>query len=217
MIRLLAAQLEDRRNIAHYLHDTVSQDLVLLNIALNMLRRDAALAAAPGFSRALEMASRCNSSLRALSYVLSPPALEDLSTEAALEWYVQHLREDAGIDVWFECEGEWVPHERSHLLFLTAVQRWAEIALRQKPAARTTIRLTAGPCEIGLEFLCLDDADLSIAAVTSSVQIVASLRALSGTMLPIQGYSGASIRLSVSTAANPQPDRPAEELHGPNE
>jgi len=97
--RLLAAREEERRDLARELHDGVSQRLVSLALAANILRRklDGDEAAEAG-----DLAGKIQAlsqDVRRLSHGLHPAALERLGLAAALDAHVHELADAFGLDV----------------------------------------------------------------------------------------------------------------------
>jgi PAS domain S-box-containing protein len=99
--RILRLHDEERRKIARELHDTTAQNLAALAMNLTMLRQAAGMQ-----DRALEMIDECASlteqglrEVRALSYQLHPPLLDELGLEAALRAYTDVFTRRSNIEV----------------------------------------------------------------------------------------------------------------------
>jgi hypothetical protein len=181
---VLRDQSASRRDIARYLHDTASQSILAVSLSLARLRLNPALASTPGFARAVELCETCGRDLRALSAVLSLPVScagdseENDDPVPALEWYVQTLREDSGLNVTFEATGGMQSNavalgEVARTLISAAVQRWAESVISRRASDRTgspatRIRLARTHRGVELQFLSDRQDDPSIAALLAS-------------------------------------------------
>lgn len=100
--QLLRLHDEERRNIARDLHDTTGQDLIVLKANLALLEP-----AVPSSNRKLRkllndsrtLVNRCIRDLRALSYVLYPPMLDETGLGDAIGHYLDGFSARTGIDV----------------------------------------------------------------------------------------------------------------------
>jgi signal transduction histidine kinase len=88
--QVLRLQDEERRRIARDLHESVGQEVAVLNMSFGRLSRSEGLTeeelaiVADGRSIAKDLADE----VRTISYLLHPPMLDDLGLPAALKWYV---------------------------------------------------------------------------------------------------------------------------------
>jgi hypothetical protein len=196
-----------RSNIATYLHDTLSQHLVAMSLLLNRLQRHAADGSAPDLVRTLALCERCSRDLRVLSDVLTP-ALS--TTEAcngdeaisALQWYVEHLRDDTGLRVRFDVDRGGLDATCSvtavsRTLLASALQRWAEVAINHPPAGETRIRLTCAANGLALQFLSSQPADPGIAAILSSSVLREGVRTAGGNLGRVASHNGESACLAI--------------------
>jgi signal transduction histidine kinase len=96
--RILSVQEDERRTIAHELHDDVGQVLTALKISLETLER-AGSGNRVGISLAelSDMANRALTRVRDLTLALRPPQLDDLGLTAALRW---HLDQQSRVCGW---------------------------------------------------------------------------------------------------------------------
>lgn len=98
--RLLQLQDEERRRIARDLHDGLAQHLMAANLNLAQLNKAPAPAGAKR-SRLLadtrEIVADCARQIRSLSYLLHPPALDELGLASAIEEYVEGFGRRTGI------------------------------------------------------------------------------------------------------------------------
>ncbi len=99
--RILRLHDEERRKIARELHDTTAQNLAALAMNITMLRQAAATE-----GRALEIIDECASlteqclrEVRALSYQLHPPLLDEFGLEAAMRAYTDVFTRRSNIQV----------------------------------------------------------------------------------------------------------------------
>ncbi len=98
--RLLQLQDEERRRIARDLHDSVSQGLLAANLNLLQLGRSGGTLTKKG-REALADANKIMSDLareiRSISYLLHPPALDELGLASAIEEYASGFSQRSGI------------------------------------------------------------------------------------------------------------------------
>jgi len=100
--QLVESQEEERRRIARELHDSTGQTMAAL--ALNLSVLDGKASCLDGKGRAalndsLKLASQVSEELRNISYVLHPPALDEMGLEGALRWYVDSFVKRTGLRV----------------------------------------------------------------------------------------------------------------------
>ena len=101
-VRLMKTQDEERRHIARELHDSAGQVIAALSINLGRLitrlkNGDPALLQIAEETRSY--VDELNKEIRTTSYLLHPPLLDEIGLRAALNWYVDGLKERAGIAV----------------------------------------------------------------------------------------------------------------------
>ena len=100
--RLLTAQDEERRRIARELHDSAGQYLAGIQMNLDAaLRENPAIPGplATRISDSAEMAQRCLSEVRTMSYLLHPPLLDEMGLTSALAWYADGFAQRSGIRI----------------------------------------------------------------------------------------------------------------------
>jgi signal transduction histidine kinase len=103
--RLLQVQDDECRRIARELHDSAGQYLAAIQMNLSALERDASSLAAPQAKRisdSIEMANRCTTEIRTISYLLHPPLLDEVGLASALALYAEGFAERSGIRVELE-------------------------------------------------------------------------------------------------------------------
>jgi two-component system, NarL family, sensor histidine kinase UhpB len=142
--RLIHAREEEQRRIARELHDDVGQALSAVKVQLAVAeRRIERMGAAPALlADAQTSADTALHSVRDLSRLLHPSALDDLGLVAALESLVADFRRRHQIAIEFVHEG---PDRRLHAETERAVYRIVQEALtniaRHSEATGGTVRL----------------------------------------------------------------------------
>jgi two-component system NarL family sensor kinase len=156
--RLLQLQDEERRHIARDLHDITGQKLAFQSMALSALQTkhcpDLDAEARQALSESLVLNQEISAEIRALSYLLHPPLLDELGLSSAARWYASGFTKRTGIPIDVD-----VPQEIKRLspdaegaIFrvlqesLTNVQRYAHT-----PRARLRIRTTEDDIKVEIE------------------------------------------------------------------
>ncbi len=98
---------EEKRKIAHVLHDSAGQYLIALQMKLEGLQRSSI--GSTGRKNAIveecrELVKRCHKEIRATSYLLYPPLLDDLGLEPAVHLHVNGFMERTKIRVELDAE-----------------------------------------------------------------------------------------------------------------
>jgi PAS domain S-box-containing protein len=101
-VRLMKTQDEERRHIAREMHDSAGQ--IIAALAINLAQISKQLSGANQTteelaSQAQSMVKELEQEIRATSYLLHPPLLDELGLRAALAWYIEGLQQRVGIDV----------------------------------------------------------------------------------------------------------------------
>ncbi len=101
-VRLIEAQDQERRRIARELHDSAGQTMAVLMMNIERMvgeikTSEPELAKLAGETRSC--AKELNQEIRTTSYLLHPPLLDEIGLRAALDWYVEGLKERAGLVV----------------------------------------------------------------------------------------------------------------------
>jgi PAS domain S-box-containing protein len=202
----IEAQAAARHDICSYLHDTISQNLLVLALSLGDLDRQPDRDTAAIVKQALCLVNRCCQELRVITYALAPPVFDDGDPAAAFEWYCRHLREDARIDV--EIRAGAIPPDTSpdvRALLLAALQEWSQKAIRYPAAGKTVITLKKvalanAMSELQLEVLCSQPENEAVRALLASPVIRERVQKLGGRCEAIRQNGGMSARISVNAA-----------------
>jgi two-component system NarL family sensor kinase len=149
--RLVHAREEEQRRIARELHDEVGQALSAVKVQLAVAERriERMGAARALLADAQTSADSALHSVRDLSHLLHPSALDDLGLVAALESLVADFRRRHQINVEFIHEG---PDRRLHSETERAIYRIVQEALtniaRHAAATSGAVRLTIDPAAV---------------------------------------------------------------------
>jgi len=156
--RLLQLQDEERRHIARDLHDITGQKLALQSMALSALQTKQAshldAEAQQALSESLVLNKEISAEIRALSYLLHPPLLDELGLSSAARWYATGFTKRTGIpiDVDVPQEMERLSPDAEVAIFrvlqesLTNVHRYANT-----PKARLRISSKADEIKVEIE------------------------------------------------------------------
>jgi PAS domain S-box-containing protein len=97
--RLLQVQDEDRRRIAHGLHDGAFQRLAALEFKLTLISQalpELPPASQRNLTECLELVGECCNDLGNLAYLIQPPLLEEQGLRPALQAYVTNFNQMLG-------------------------------------------------------------------------------------------------------------------------
>jgi signal transduction histidine kinase len=140
-------QEDERRRIAHELHDGVGHNITalihLISEALTALPQGAGTQAArSGLERAHAIAESTLQDTRSLSRLLRPQILDDLGLEQALRWLARTFTETHKLDVLLVLEGAVgeLDGDRSTLVFRVAQEALANVA-RHAQATQVEVAL----------------------------------------------------------------------------
>ncbi len=128
--RVISLQDEERRRIARELHDSAGQYLAAIEMNLSGLKNSSIEEPwARQISDSLELANRCTSEIRTISYLLHPPLLDEMGLASALGWYVEGFSERSGIRVELDVPKSLgrLPRETETVLFRVVQQSLANI------------------------------------------------------------------------------------------
>jgi PAS domain S-box-containing protein len=153
--RLLNLQDEERRRIARELHDSTAQSVAAISVNLAMVQQ-AASTLDPHAVNALResetLAEECLREIRNLSYLLHPPALDDLGLVPALNSFTGGFAQRSGIHVDLEVAPDFgrLPTEVETVLF-RIVQESLTNAYRYSQSQTAQIHLERSQAEVTLE------------------------------------------------------------------
>jgi PAS domain S-box-containing protein len=100
--RMRRMQDEERRKLAHELHDNTAQSLAALSLNLGVVETAADQLSPPiqgALRDAIALASQSAREIRTFAYLLHPPELEELGLASALTAYAEGFRQRSGIRV----------------------------------------------------------------------------------------------------------------------
>ena len=143
--RLVAAQEEERRNIARELHDEVGQVLTAIKVDLQMAQRS--LEASGHDTQVLhdlqDMTDGALGTVRDLSHLLRPTMLDDLGLGAAIDWQLRSLarRHQVTVDLVQEGMTERLDSDTEVAAFRIVQEALTNVA-RHANATRCTVRLS---------------------------------------------------------------------------
>lgn len=148
-LRTLTSQLmlirdEERRRVAHELHESTAQVLAALAINLRVLGEREANG--PDSKLIGESAGLVNSLLgevRQLSHLLHPPTLEEMGLTSAIQWYTELFAKRSNIHVTFEIPGDFgrLSREKEIAVFRVVQESLANVH-QHSESATASVRIT---------------------------------------------------------------------------
>lgn len=157
--QLTRAHEEERRRVAHELHDEIGQSLTIAKMHVRMAEKalpegaDAADAKLASLGATIEEALQ---NVRALSHELRPPLLDEMGWEPALDSLCESFSARTGLPVTFGCDGAPVRLAReAELAAYRAVQEALTNIVRHAGASQATV--TARPTAHTLHLIIEDD------------------------------------------------------------
>lgn len=148
--RLLTAQDVERRRIARELHDGTVQTLTAVTLNLARLK-NANPEGDLNIAQSVGLLKEAHSELRTLSYLLHPPALDELGLAPALSGYVDGFGKRTGIDVKLHMSpqlGRIDP--ATEMALFRIVQECLSNVHRHSGARSAEIRMLRSPAELVL-------------------------------------------------------------------
>lgn len=139
---LSLAEERERRRIANDLHDSIIQNLALLQIMLGALRAQAGEALEAAFTDARELLASSIQSARTLTFELSPPVLYELGLVAGLEWLAEQVQQRHDLQVTVETIGRpRMPDDDRRAFLFSAVREILLNVVKHARATEVSIRL----------------------------------------------------------------------------
>lgn len=146
---------EEKRKIAHSLHDNAGQYLVALQMKLDVLQRSSISGSGPTnpiVNECRELIKRCCRENRAISHLLYPPLLDDLGLESAVRLHVDGFMERTKIRVELDIEPSLGRLDRALEVALFRVVQEALLTIQRQRADRNVqVKIGAGPTSIFVE------------------------------------------------------------------
>ncbi len=150
----LRASDEEKRKTAHAIHDSAGQYLIALQMKLDGLHRASGNGArkSPFLDECSALVKRCSRELRAISYVLHPPLLDDLGLEAAVRFHVDSFVERTKIKVELDTEPNLGRLDRALEIALFRVVQEALANIDRQPADQNArIKIGASSSDVFVE------------------------------------------------------------------
>jgi signal transduction histidine kinase len=158
--QILAAEQDERRRIALFLHDGPVQSLsgvaLMLDASLDLIGRGEHVQAREILERALERARVTVGELRDLSFNLEPVVLRDHGFTTAVHALGQTRGIEHGIQVELDVAAAESLGQRAQAALYQIVREALEAAVRRGPPQR--FEVLAEPTESGLRIVIRDDA-----------------------------------------------------------
>jgi PAS domain S-box-containing protein len=147
--RLVAAQEQERRQLARELHDQIGQSLAALNINLSLTRAqlssDAAERVGGRLLEAIAIVDQTVDQIRNVMADLRPAVLDDYGLVAALRWYTRYFARQTDLAVLLEIEeppsAPRLPSDLETALFRIAQEALTNI-VKHAHATFATLKLT---------------------------------------------------------------------------
>jgi signal transduction histidine kinase len=160
--RLIAAEQDERRRLALFLHDGPVQNLsgiaLMLDAALHAIQTDKLDDARGVLASALERQRATIRELRDLSFVLEPVVLRDQGFAPALRALAENVGTANRIRIDLEIEEAERAGETAQVALYTIIRELLDQAIRRGPPTRIEVRMT-GTDDGGIETCVSDDAE----------------------------------------------------------
>ncbi len=101
--KVLVAQEEERRSIARELHDEIGQTLTVVKLMLNSLEKSPPDNLKPRTEAISKEVTHVMAHVRLMAQTLRPTVLDDLGLVPGLQWLFDRLKEQAGLQIEFDC------------------------------------------------------------------------------------------------------------------
>jgi PAS domain S-box-containing protein len=154
-VRLRRLQDEERRKLAHELHDSTAQSLAALSMNLGVVDTSADQLSPPvqrALREAISLATQSAREVRTFAYLLHPPELEELGLISALTAYAEGFGQRSGIQVELDMPRKIsaLPQECELNLFRIVQESLANVQ-RHSGSKTARIRVKQSPKELLLE------------------------------------------------------------------
>jgi PAS domain S-box-containing protein len=141
--KLMEAREDERRHIAHELHDEIGQELTGLKLSVEAVRRASDGAVKENLTIMQQDISRLMSRVRSLSLNLRPVLLDDYGLLPALEWYFARYAEQTRVRVGFKQEGmDRRPAPEVEIALFRVIQEALTNVARHAEAAEANVSLS---------------------------------------------------------------------------
>ncbi|MGA8764325.1 MAG: MEDS domain-containing protein [Candidatus Sulfotelmatobacter sp.] len=148
-LRTLTSQLmlirdEERRRVAHELHESTAQVLAALAINLRVLgEREANGRDSKLIGESAGLVNSLLGEVRQLSHLLHPPTLEEMGLPSAIQWYTELFAKRSNINVTFEIPGDFGRLSRDKEIAVFRVVQESLANVHQHSGSETaTVRIT---------------------------------------------------------------------------
>jgi signal transduction histidine kinase len=160
--RLIAAEQDERRRLALFLHDGPVQHLagiaLMLDAALYAVSKGKSEDAASVLRTAIARQRDTIRELRSLSFAIEPVVLRDQGFEPALEELAAQLGREHGVRIEVDADASEQLGEAAQVALYTIVRELLDQAVRRGPPSRVSIALQPTP-DGGVETVVADDAE----------------------------------------------------------
>lgn len=143
---VLRSQDDERRRISRELHEKIGQDLTAASLTVVRLEQNASAELRSIVADLGSILQRATGEIRAVSYLLHPPLLDEAGLALALRTYIGGLARRSGVavDLALSSDLERLPEEVEFVLF-RVIQDAVTSVHRHSGSGRTRIALTLGP------------------------------------------------------------------------
>ena len=156
-LRTLTSQLmlirdEERRRVAHELHESTAQVLATVAINLSVLAESSRVRESKLMAESIGLVDSLLGEVRQLSHLLHPPMLDEMGIPPAIQWYVELFTRRSNINVNLEISDDFgrLPREKEVALF-RAVQE-ALVNVQQHSGSTTaTVRISKSPDQVRVQ------------------------------------------------------------------
>jgi signal transduction histidine kinase len=161
-LRTLTRQLmlirdEERRRVAHDLHESTAQVLATLAINLSVLReRETDGRESKLIAESAGLVDSLLGEVRQLSHLLHPPMLEDMGLPSAMQWYAERFAKRSNIKVTLEIPNDFgrLSREKEIAVFTVAQESLANV-YQHSGSATATVRISKSSSHV-----CVQVSDL---------------------------------------------------------